>query len=208
MSDEKPTVRTGNYRRYAHTTKRFQVMKDEHLQLLSEYKPGKFECPPGLRSISSVLEAMGVSAAHGDELLVSVEVVRHPIEPQAAVSYVEDRDGRLLAVWNRRYHGWAMPGGKVEDGETIEQTQARELYEETGLETLGASLIYNAPTAVKDSHIPSDRGRHVYVFAVVVSGIPKEMEEGCPVKWVTREEFLEESPFREFYREMFARVPR
>jgi ADP-ribose pyrophosphatase YjhB (NUDIX family) len=127
--------------------------------------------------------------------------------PCAAVSYIERDDGRILAVWNRRSNGWAMPGGKVEDGETVGMAQARELLEETGLETAGVSLVYDAPTAIKDSAIPSDRGRHVFVFRVIAAGEPREMEAGCPVRWVTREEFLAESPFREFYREMFAKVP-
>lgn len=122
---------------------------------------------------------------------------------RAAVSYVERSDGRLLAVWNRRYNGWSMPGGKVEDGETIFAAQARELEEETGLTTIGASVIYSAPTAMS----AADRGRHVTVFSVVTSGEPRETEAGCPVRWMTREEFLAESPFREFYREMFAKVP-
>jgi hypothetical protein len=31
----------------------------------------------------------------------------------------------------------------------------------------------------------------------------KETEEGCPIQWMTREEFLAESPFAPFYRIMF-----
>ena len=39
---------------------------------------------------------------------------------RAAVSYVERSDGRILCVWNSRYGGWTLPGGKVEEGETVE----------------------------------------------------------------------------------------
>lgn len=56
----------------------------------------------------------------------------------AAVSLVERDDRRILCVWNRRYGGWAMPGGMVEPGETAEDTQRRELREEAGVETVMA----------------------------------------------------------------------
>lgn len=128
-------------------------------------------------------------------------------DPKAAVSLVERYDGKLLAVWNRRYGGWSMPGGKVEPGETVEQAQARELREETGLETVAATLVYSAPTSLKDASLASDRGRIVHVFRVGASGVPRETEPGCAVRWMTRAEFLEQSPFRGFYREMFARLP-
>jgi ADP-ribose pyrophosphatase YjhB (NUDIX family) len=127
-----------------------------------------------------------------------------PQVSNAAVSYVEREDGRILAVWNRRYHGWTMPGGKVEHGETNAMAQARELREETGLETVEATPIYDGP---HNSDISADRGRYVVVFRVKARGEPRETEAGCPIRWVTRDEFLAESPFREFYREMFAVIP-
>jgi mutator protein MutT len=49
---------------------------------------------------------------------------------------VHDEAGRLLLI--RRGHDphaglWSLPGGRVEDGETIEQAVRREVLEETGL---------------------------------------------------------------------------
>ena len=131
---------------------------------------------------------------------------------RAAVSYVERGDGRILCVWNSRYGGWTLPGGKVEEGETVEAAQERELYEETGLRTARAAPIYTAETCVKDA--PSDRGRLVYVFRVeTTDSWFKQMEPDHPVAWFTREQFLKWSPFAEFYTEMFNvlerdRVPR
>ena len=125
---------------------------------------------------------------------------------QAAVSYVERSDGRILCVWNSRYGGWTLPGGKVEEGETVEAAQARELYEETGLRTRSSRPIYTAETCVKNA--PEDRGRMVHVFSAVTSvggwgATAKEMEVGRPVTWFTREQFLKWSPFAEFYVGMF-----
>jgi ADP-ribose pyrophosphatase YjhB (NUDIX family) len=125
---------------------------------------------------------------------------------RAAVSYVERGDGRILCVWNSRYGGWTLPGGKVEEGETIQAAQERELYEETGLRTLKATPLYTAETCVKDA--PEDRGRMVHVFRVDTKPAgwdapAREMETGRPVTWFTREEFLRWSPFAVFYAGMF-----
>jgi 8-oxo-dGTP pyrophosphatase MutT (NUDIX family) len=123
---------------------------------------------------------------------------------QAAVAYIEQEDGRLLCVWNLRYRGWSLPGGKVEQGETVEAALARELEEETGLLLRSAEPIYDGPHGMK---VDSTRGSHVHVFRVEADGEPQMIEEGCPVTWLTRDEFLATSPFAAFYESVFAAVP-
>lgn len=125
---------------------------------------------------------------------------------RAAVSMVE-KEGKLLCVWNRRYEGWSLPGGMVEDGETVEEAQRRELAEETGLETLEREQVFEGEHGLTPS--AGDRGgraRIVHVFRVTTAGRPQETEPGCPIDWLTPEEFVERSPFGAFYAKVFAKV--
>jgi 8-oxo-dGTP diphosphatase len=70
--------------------------------------------------------------------------------PALTVDAVWISSGLLLLV--RRGHPpfrgqWALPGGFVEIGETVEQAVVRELFEETGLKARGLQLlgVYSRP---------------------------------------------------------------
>lgn len=117
---------------------------------------------------------------------------------KAAVSLILRGRSEVLCVWNRRYGGWAFPGGLVEPGEAPEQAQRRELKEETGLSTASATLVHEGPHGLP--HKPG-RASIVCLYLVEILDEPSsdELEEGCRVEWQTVETFLRDSPFRAFY---------
>jgi ADP-ribose pyrophosphatase YjhB (NUDIX family) len=131
----------------------------------------------------------------------------------AAVSLVLDfGDGeeptRVVCVWNKRYRGWTLPGGLVEDGETPAQAQARELEEEAGMRTENARLVFSGEHNIEAAQGAARPGRAslVYLYLVEAYGEPHEVEEGCPVDRKTVEEFLAVSPFAELYRKILPSI--
>ncbi len=70
----------------------------------------------------------------------------------ADIAVIEVREGCPSILLIRRRHApfagaWALPGGFLDEGETLEACAARELKEETGLAANGLSLVgvYSAP---------------------------------------------------------------
>jgi len=68
--------------------------------------------------------------------------------PKLAVDCIIRIEGRILLIHRKNPpHGWALPGGFVDYGESIEDAVRREMKEETGLELadLRQFHVYSEP---------------------------------------------------------------
>jgi 8-oxo-dGTP diphosphatase len=78
--------------------------------------------------------------------------------PRLAVDCIILIDGRALLIHRRNPpHGWALPGGFVEYGESVEEAVRREMKEETGmgLEDLRQFRVYSDPARDARGHVVS-----------------------------------------------------
>lgn len=69
----------------------------------------------------------------------------------------EGEDGVVLIERKNPPHGWALPGGFVDVGETCEQAAVREMKEETGLDVVLTGLlgVYSDPKRDPRQHTMS-----------------------------------------------------
>lgn len=68
-----------------------------------------------------------------------------PTAPQVGVGAVVFHDGAVLLVQRRNppcADEWAIPGGKVRLGETLQQAAEREILEETGIHIKAGEPVY------------------------------------------------------------------
>ena len=90
--------------------------------------------------------------------------------PKLAVDCIILLEGKVLLIHRRNPpHGWALPGGFVEYGETVEDAVRREMKEETGLELedLRQFHVYSDPCRDPRGHTVS------VVFAARGAGKPE-----------------------------------
>lgn len=106
-----------------------------------------------------------------------------PIEVAAGLIF---RSGKLLIA--QRQTGahlgglWEFPGGKLETGETFEQSLARELHEELGVEVSVDKLVETV------THAYPEKTVHLKFFLCrLARGEPQPL--GCAaLRWVSRSE--------------------
>lgn len=116
----------------------------------------------------------------------------YPDHPRVGVGAVVLREGRVLLV--RRGGAparglWAIPGGGLRLGETLQQGAEREIREETGIVIRAGAPIYACDTFDRD-----EKGRFRFHYVIVdmaadyVSGEVKAADDALEARWVSPEE--------------------
>jgi ADP-ribose pyrophosphatase len=112
-------------------------------------------------------------------------------EKEAVAALVEDAHGKVLLVHVFRYTTdsieWEIPAGIIEDGESILEAAEREVWEESGYETMDHGLVY--------TYYPMN-GISNKVFHIVRCQATKktgdfDRNEVKEFRWVTRQEIRE-----------------
>jgi ADP-ribose pyrophosphatase YjhB (NUDIX family) len=92
--------------------------------------------------------------------------------PTLGVNVAIIQEQKILLTKRRDFEVWCLPGGGVDDGESIGQAAQRETREETGLEVNLERLvgIYSRPGWLEG-------GLHVVVFTAVITGGKLHLQE-------------------------------
>ena len=109
------------------------------------------------------------------------------IVPSANVAVTNDA-GEILLIRRSDNDNWAMPGGAVDLGESLEQAAVRETKEESGIdcEITGLTGIYTDPEHVM---LYTSNGEVRQEFSIVLTaratgGQPTPSNETLQVRWV------------------------
>lgn len=112
--------------------------------------------------------------------------------PQAAVGAVVFKNDKILLVQRAKAPNagqWAIPGGRIKPGETLQQAAEREILEETGITIRAGEPIYSFDVIEKNTD-GSVRFHYVIVDVLgeYVKGKPQPADDALAVDWVSKKE--------------------
>ena len=84
--------------------------------------------------------------------------VTHPRNPYLTVDAIIEVDGKIVLIERKNEpFGWALPGGFVEYGESLEEAVVREVKEETGADFIDITQFhaYSEPNRDPRQHVVS-----------------------------------------------------
>jgi 8-oxo-dGTP diphosphatase len=117
---------------------------------------------------------------------------RYPDFPRVAVGAVVFKEGKVLLVLRGKPPAesqWAIPGGCVELGETLQEAAQREILEETGIVIQAGKPVYTFDVLERDKN---GRLRFHYVIvdlaAEYISGEIRAGDDAADARWLSSED--------------------
>lgn len=116
----------------------------------------------------------------------------YPDQPRVAVGAIVFKDNNVLLVRRGKPPAedlWAIPGGRVEIGETLQEAAEREILEETGIAIRARIPVYTFDVIDRDT-----RGRIRYHYVIVdmtadyIRGEPRAGDDASAARWVSSDE--------------------
>lgn len=110
--------------------------------------------------------------------------------PKLAVDAIVLIDNKVVLIERKNPpYGWALPGGFVDYGESVETAVMRELTEETSLKVIDGTLkhvgVYSAPDRDPRGHVTS------IVHSCKATGTPKAQDDAKNIKLFSLDELPE-----------------
>jgi 8-oxo-dGTP diphosphatase len=142
-------------------------------------------------------------------ILAGLPKSAYPDHPRLAVGAVVRHDDRVLLVQRGRPPGegqWAIPGGNVHLGETLQQAAEREILEETGIVIAAHEPVFTFDVVERDAE---GRVRFHYVIvdlaADYLGGDLCAGDDAAQARWVSAEE-LQRLPINTITRALLCRL--
>ena len=115
----------------------------------------------------------------------------YPDQPQVAVGAIVFKDDKVLLVLRANppaKEQWAIPGGRVELGETLQEAAEREIKEETGIIIRAREPVFTFDVIDRDD---AERVQFHYVIvdlaADYISGEPQPGDDALGARWISPE---------------------
>ena len=122
-------------------------------------------------------------------------MTRYPEHPRVGVGAVVFKDDRVLLVRRGKPPAngqWAVPGGRLELGESLAEAAEREIFEETGVRIRAREPVHAFDAITRDTG-----GGILYHYVIVdlaadyVSGRPTAGDDALDARWVSAAELRE-----------------
>ena len=116
----------------------------------------------------------------------------YPDTPRVAVGAIVFKNGHVLLVRRGQAPAeglWAIPGGSVKLGETLQTAAEREIHEETGLRIHAREPVYTFESIVRD-----DDGRIRFHYVIIdlvadyIEGEPHPGDDALEARWFSPQE--------------------